>query len=76
MVMGNCIVLGGDFQSRKCPAGSLAIHPAYGLCEVLEADGFMRKLECAGDDAPFEVTADVRKLKHIDPLKDLQNDIV
>jgi len=72
--MRGCAILYGDFQSRKCPVGSLAIHPVYGLCEVLEADGFMRRLECAGNDTPFEVTVDVRKLKHVDPLKDLQYD--
>lgn len=54
-------------EQRKCPVGTLAYHPRYGVCSVVGADGLTRMLQ-------FErsvVAVEVQRLRAIDPRKDL-----
>ncbi len=63
------------FEARKCPVGSLAQHPVYGMCEVKEANSLLRGLEyrtpgSCGVDVHY-VTTDVRGLVQFDVQGDL-----
>lgn len=74
--MSDVNVLKFDVESAKCPPGSKAIHPEFGWCEVVAANGFERvviyEMYPAGEETirQVEATANVRDLREVDPRKD------
>lgn len=64
------------FETKKCRAGWLALHPSFGICEVIAAEGFFRTLlrhdsDALGNPTVATFQADVRDLKEVNPVRDM-----
>lgn len=74
--MSGTNVLRFNVEDAKCPPGSKAIHPEFGWCEVVAAEGFERSViyETHSPDGEsvgqVDAVVNVRDLREIDPRKD------
>lgn len=74
--MSDANVLRFNVEDAKCPPGSKAIHPEFGWCEVVAAEGFRRSVvyEMHSSDGEsigqIDAVVNVQDLREVDPRKD------